>query len=128
MKRIFATIAAAISLAATAVVHAQSNFEAEQQLAQGRRILDQINQLDIALTSQMNAYNDQCVMSIGNKTLCRCLAHTTPMSIDFRGYIAITSQTRAELGYDRLSDDDKKTYQAVVSARDQCVTTRSAKK
>jgi hypothetical protein len=57
----------------------------------------------------------QCVISIANRPLCRCLSQKLPVGIYFRSYASIANQEKEGLDYRQLSDADKRIVDQCVS-------------
>jgi len=69
--------------------------------------------------SQNKRYN--CIKAFGHAGFCNCLIDELPVGLSFKDYIIIVTSTKEELGYDKLSKDDKKMVDKVITARDLCV-------
>lgn len=63
----------------------------------------------------------RCLRATGAAELCDCLVEERPYSLRFEQYVRITSRTKAELGYERLSADGRQLVDKVHRARETCV-------
>jgi len=63
----------------------------------------------------------RCLRAIGAAGFCECLVEHRPYSLRFEHYVRITSRTRVELGYERLSADARRLIDKVYEVRDACV-------
>jgi hypothetical protein len=86
------------------------------------------DEFDSAAKAALQAVEDmgkatkrQCLTAVGNEALCTCLTEKLPMRINFVQYVSIITLTKEELGYDKLSPDDKKMVDLTRSTRDQCI-------
>jgi hypothetical protein len=82
-----------------------------------------INEIEGLLNKSASELRGKCMLSFGNKIFCECLANKSPV-ISFDEYVAMTSKTKEELNYDKLSLDDQKFVDAVRKGRDNCVTSK----
>lgn len=64
----------------------------------------------------------QCLKAFGNQDFCQCLAEVSGVDLSFRDYIASTTKNRTEIGYDKLSDDNKAFYENAHKTREICVS------
>lgn len=62
-----------------------------------------------------------CLTAVANEALCSCLSEKLPLKISFSDYVAIVTVTKEELGYEKLSPDDKKIVDLTRGTRDQCI-------
>ena len=86
------------------------------------------DQFDSAAKAALQALDDmgkatkrQCITAVANETLCTCLTEKLPIKINFVQYVSIVTLTKEELGYGKLSPDDKKVVDLTRGARDQCI-------
>ncbi len=64
----------------------------------------------------------QCLAAVANEAFCECLAQNLPVTVNFVNYVAIVTQTKEHLEYDKLSAEDKRAVDTTRSARDRCVS------
>jgi len=56
----------------------------------------------------------QCLISVGNRSLCECLSTKLPFTLHISNYVSIANQDKGTADYGRLSAADMRTV-------DQCV-------
>lgn len=90
-----------------------------------------VDQFDSAAKAALQAAEDmskatkrQCLTAIANEPLCACLAQRLPMTINFVQYVSIITLTKDELGYDKLSLEDKKIVDLTRGTRDRCIANK----
>ena len=66
-------------------------------------------------------FHYRCLRATGATQLCDCLAEKRPYSLRFEQYVRITSRTKSELGYERLSADARQLVDKVHQVREECV-------
>lgn len=66
-------------------------------------------------------FHYRCLRATGAAALCECLVERRPYSLRFEHYVRITSRTKSELGYDKLSDAGRHLVDEVYALRDACV-------
>ena len=62
-----------------------------------------------------------CMRAFGHNGFCECLCAELPWTLFFSQYIKIVISPKEELYYDTMTEDDKKLYYIVYSARNKCV-------
>lgn len=62
-----------------------------------------------------------CLAAVDDLEFCTCIAHTSPIGINFVGYVQIVTQTKEQLGYDQLSKEDQGMIDNTRAAREKCV-------
>jgi hypothetical protein len=83
--------------------------------------LDNLKGLTDKMTKDKKA---QCITAIASETLCECLASNLPVVINFVQYVAIITQTKEDLQYDKQSKQDKDIIDNVRMSRDKCSSKR----
>jgi hypothetical protein len=98
------------------------------QTLQEQERLKAMDDFDRAAKAALQAFDNvgkatkrQCLIAVANEALCSCLAEKLPMKINFVQYVSIITLTKEDLGYDRLSLDDKKVVDLTRATRDQCI-------
>lgn len=56
----------------------------------------------------------QCLISVGNRSLCECLSTKLPLTLHISNYVSVANQDKGAADYGRLSAADRQTV-------DQCV-------
>jgi hypothetical protein len=90
-----------------------------------------VDEFDSAAKAALHAVDDiakatkrQCLIAVGNEPLCACLAATLPIRINFIQYVSIITQNKEDLGYEKLSRDDKKIVDLTRASRDKCIANK----
>lgn len=96
-------------------------IETKQDFQEIRRSL---NELERAGDNLIQNKKFNCLKAFGNADFCNCLVEKLPIGLSFRDYIMIITSTKEEIGYDKLSKDDRDMVDMAVSARDLCVQKR----
>jgi hypothetical protein len=96
-----------------AVVTSSETFS--QQSLQQLESMDQFGQALAAVDQIKRQKKFECVLAIGNRALCDCLAQKLPVDTHFRSYALIVNQERRGPEYGKLSVADRNIV-------DQCVT------
>ena len=101
------------------------------QTLQEQERLKAMDDFDAAAKAALQAVDNlgkatkrQCLTAVANEALCTCLAEKLPMKINFVQYVSIITLTKEELGYDKLSPDDKKIVDLTRGTRDQCIASK----
>jgi hypothetical protein len=101
------------------------------QTLQDQERLKAMDDFDAAAKAALQAVDNlgkatkrQCVTAVANEAFCSCLAEKLPMKINFIQYVSIITLTKEELGYDKLSPEDKKIVDLTRGTRDQCVAVK----
>lgn len=66
-------------------------------------------------------FEHRCTEVFGHVGWCRCVRERRPPAVDWDTFVLLTSRSRAELGYDELSDVEKDLVESTRAARDACV-------
>jgi hypothetical protein len=109
-------------------------FFAAPSFAQTLEQQEKLNQYDKAISAldNLKALTDkmakdkkaQCITAIASETLCECLSSNLPVVINFVQYVAIITQTKEDLQYDKQSKQDKDIIDNVRMSRDKCRSRR----
>ena len=90
-----------------------SSGASSQQSLQQLESASQFDQALAAVDLIKHRKKLQCVLAIGNGTLCECVSRKLPVDTYFRSYASIANQEGLEYG--RLSTPDKKIVDQCVS-------------
>jgi hypothetical protein len=93
----------------------------QAQIDEGKDLLDKLNRLSVTMERVANDKYINCLQAFGVDPFCKCLGDNLPIRITFAAYVQIVTSSKEELGYDKLSDDDKQVVDTVLSVREQCV-------
>jgi hypothetical protein len=122
------TLLAVVVLATASTAHAQKpasapvgDLETLQKVDQIQRAMTATEDLSRLVEKMTAAKNMACVKAIGAPSFCSCLSQTLPIKWTFLDYVAITTGTKEDNGYAKMSTEDKKGYDLVPAIRDRCV-------
>ena len=93
-------------------------LEMEHLIGQASRVFEKH---DLSIEEISADFYYRCLRAIGDTPFCECLVNKRPYILRFGHYIGISSRTKAELGYDTLSDYSKEIVDETFLVRDQCV-------
>jgi hypothetical protein len=96
-------------------------LEQIQKEEQYQKALDALNNLDSQLQILVRKREVDCQKAVGYQPFCGCILKDLPVAWTFNEYIAITTKSKAENGYENLDKDNKKAYDLVSPIRDKCV-------
>lgn len=65
----------------------------------------------------------QCIKAFGHNDFCNCISEKSPSGLSFLGYIIAVSNTKEELNYSNLSEEDRGMVDNARKAREECVST-----
>ena len=64
---------------------------------------------------------DQCLKAVGRNTFCTCVGENLPEAVSFEQYVHTMITSKAELGYNAMSPEQKKIVDATLETREKCV-------
>lgn len=112
----------------TVHVFAQEKSHAlEQQIEQTQKAIDALDELGVQLNKVIHAREAECNKAIGYAPFCSCILKDLPVAWSFAQYVAITTKSKEENGYGKLSKEEKTAYDLVTRIRDRCVAKINAK-
>ena len=94
--------------------------ELERQIAELRELKLKKQSLPVKL--------DQCMKAVGVEPYCECVVNKLPSSVDYKQFVLIMLSTGTELGYDKMSADQKKDVELATVAWAKCVSYKGPKK
>lgn len=115
-----------LSLFLATSVSAQSIQELEAARAANEAV-HQIDRMLVDLKAEAAKRANDCEKAFGHKSFCGCLSQEIPVAFTFQDYIAITTRSKEENKYSKLSPDYKRAYDRVVEVRDMCIAREKAK-
>lgn len=83
--------------------------------------------LDVELEQVTLQKLESCMSAFADEKFCSCLSSGLPIGITFDGYIQAVTRTKAEIGYNDLSENEKTLIDMARSVRDQCVAAKKKK-
>ncbi len=102
--------------------HLQSLEEINQNEAK-EEIFNASNDIEKLVTRTSEKKYRNCLKAFGHNDFCQCLAHKTPVSINFYQYVIITTNDKEELGYSVVNEETKGLIDNALKARKICVDT-----
>jgi len=70
---------------------------------------------------------DQCMKVVGLDGYCTCVVEKLPANVDYRQFVQILLTPAAELGYDKMSSEQKKDVDDALVAWAKCVDYQAPK-
>lgn len=119
MKYFLLVLIATLSLPALA--EQAKTLEHLQQEEKLRNALDTLDQLDTRINAMTRRREADCAKAIGYAPFCDCISRNLPVAWSFAEYLAITTRTKDENGYEKLDAEFRTAYDKVPSVRDKCV-------
>lgn len=93
-----------------------------EKLEQYQRAIDATNKLEALIDEQSARRSLACMRAFGHAPMCKCLSDKLPFAFSFGDYVAITTLTKAQNGFDKLDKNMQKAYESVAAVRDKCVS------
>jgi len=62
----------------------------------------------------------QCMRAFPHKKYCSCLSGKIPLVLSMTQYTLVVTMSKEDLGYDKLSEDEKKAVDVTIRARESC--------
>lgn len=118
---LFVLLASFVSFHAQGREPSLEELEMEFLLDQATRAFEKPN---LSIEQISADFKFRCLRAIGDTGYCECLVKRRPYSLHFEQYVAIIARTKAELGYDTLSDISKTIVDKVYAVRDECVASQ----
>lgn len=70
---------------------------------------------------------DQCMKVVGVESYCGCVVDKLPANVDYRQFVQILLTPAAELGYDKMSSEQKSDVDTALVAWAKCVDYKGPK-
>lgn len=89
----------------------------------------QINELQVLKQQKQTlpVKREQCMKAVGVESYCGCVVEKLPANVDYRQFVHILLTPAAELGYDKMSADQKKDVDNALVAWAKCVDYKGPK-
>ena len=100
---------------------AEKTISQLQQEEKFQGAIDALDDLDKKLNVMIRVREANCQKAFGYKPFCECVMKELPVAWDFDAYIAITTKTKKENGYENMSKEYKDAYDKVEGIRNSCV-------
>jgi hypothetical protein len=86
-----------------------------------KKLDDMLKELKSNFESAMRRRASDCARAIGYAPFCSCILKDLPVAWTFSDYVAITTRTKEENGYEKLDAQGRAAYDKVAAIRDSCV-------
>ena len=104
LRTLIAVLIPSLVVSSPAMSQSFEQFERTSQFEKAMAVVDQIR----------GRKKLQCLISIGNRSLCECFSTRLPFSLHISNYVSIANQDKGTADYGQLSAADRRTV-------DQCV-------
>jgi hypothetical protein len=104
LRTLVALLIPSLVISSPASSQSFEQFERASQFERAMAVVDQIR----------SRRKLQCLISVGNRSLCECLSTMLPFTLHISNYVSIAHQDKGTADYGRLSAADARTV-------DQCV-------
>jgi len=132
-KTLIAVMLLAVSISAVPFASAD---EAPVDPKKQAELMDKIEELqkqieDLKVMKQkklsLGMKRDQCMKAVGVESYCNCVVDKLPATVDYKQFVHIVLGTAAELGYDKMSADQKKDIDSSLIIWAKCVDYKGPK-
>ena len=86
-------------------------------------VSDTLNTLRLMVEQRTWRKELLCMKAFGHATFCNCVAHESPVGVNFEQYVTAVTMTKEELKYSMLKKDDQELVDLSRRTRDRCVET-----
>ena len=93
------------------------------QLEQYDDLVDTLDTLSLMVTQRTKRKKLLCMKAFGHATFCNCVAHESPVGVNFEQYVTAVTMTKEELKYSMLKKDDQELVDLSRRTRDRCIET-----
>lgn len=104
LRTLIAVLIPSLVVSSPAMSQSFEQFERTSQFEKAMAVVDQIR----------GRKKLQCLISIGNRSLCECFSTRLPFTLHISNYVSIANQDKGSADYGQLSAADRQTV-------DQCV-------
>lgn len=121
-----------VALALSAASHAQDSgpkdappksldLQQIEELENLQNAMDAVKRLQSSMESMTRKRRTDCLKAIGWEPFWTCIMDALPVAWSFADYVAITTRSKEENGYEKLDVDHKAAYDRVAPVRNKCV-------
>ena len=103
------------------VAQAEKSISQLQQEENIQDVMDAFDNMEKNINVMTRVRETKCQKAFGYKPFCECVMKELPIAWDFDAYIAITTKTKKENGYENMSKELKGAYDKVEGIRNSCV-------
>lgn len=104
LRTLIAVLIPSLVLSSQAMSQSFEQFERASQFERAMAVVEEIR----------GRKKLQCLISVGNRSLCECLSTRLPFTLHISNYVSIANQDKGSADYGQLSAADRQTV-------DQCV-------
>lgn len=129
-KRVLLMSVLLMAFVATTSWSAEDPKKQAELLEKIEKLERQINELK-ALKLQKQSIpvkREQCMKVVGVEAYCTCVVEKLPANVDFRQFVHILLTSASELGYDKMTADQKKDVDATLVGWAKCVDYKGPQK
>jgi len=101
----------------------QLSIEQLETLNQFENIKGTLEGLGVQVERMGRTFELKCLSAFGHTAFCHCLKENRPVATSFENYILAATQTKEELGFNKLKKEDQQVVSRLRQTRDQCVKT-----
>jgi hypothetical protein len=130
MMKIVMLVAALLAFGLPSVCLAEDDPKKQAELLEKiEKLEQQINELRALklLKQSLPVKRDQCMKVVGVEGYCTCVVEKLPANVDYRQFVQILLTPAAELGYDKMSGEQKKDVDDALVAWAKCVDYKAPK-
>lgn len=98
-----------------------SELETMQKIGPIESAMEKADELKRMVDSMSRQKYSECLMAFGNIRFCSCLRDSSPVGINFQGYIQVVTTSKEMLGYSKATNENKKLIDATLKSREICV-------
>jgi len=130
MKRVLLVVAALLAFGLPSACLAEEDPKKQAELLEKIEKLErQIGELRALklLKQSLPVKRDQCMKVVGVEGYCSCVVEKLPANVDYRQFVQILLTPAGELGYDKMSGEQKKDVDDALVAWAKCVDYKAPK-
>lgn len=100
--------------------------ELDKKIDQEHDALQALSKLEASIDRMSREKYLACMQAFGSDSFCTCLAKELPVVVNFDAYVHAVTSTKEELGYGKMSEEDKGVLDKVLAVREHCVANMEA--
>lgn len=99
------------------------SFAQDDMMEKIRLLEQQIQELKVLKQQQAvtEVKKEHCMKAVAREKFCSCISKSLPAEVSFEEYVHTLVTPRETLGYQTMTDEQKKSVDATVAAREKCV-------
>ena len=99
----------------------QFSIEQLESLNEFENLKGTVEELGVLLERMGRVFEQKCLSAFGHTVFCRCIRNNRPGTTSFEHYILAATQTKEELGFNKLKKEEQQLVIGLRQTRDQCV-------